>query len=186
LKGIWAVPVIACILIIGTFVLIQEVWAPFTLSPFQLSPITKQLEKIGDKMDRINAGFVSPPDDEKPPLLTELDNIRTEANQIISTVNLMEAKMLPVGPLSVSVTNILKSFQGTLVTINGFGAAVTQTVVIVITSSEGEVIDELRFSSTGIGEFSTIWIVPEDTPPGTYTIIASDPFNSATTTFDLE
>jgi len=88
--------------------------------------------------------------------------------------------------MSVVVTNVLKSFQGTLVTINGFGAAVTQTVVIEITSSEGEMIDELRFSSTGTGDFSTIWIIPEDTPPGTYTIKATSLNDSAETTFELE
>ena len=88
--------------------------------------------------------------------------------------------------MSVVVTNVEKSYLGTLVLIKGFGAAISQSVVIEITSSEGEVIDELRFSSTGIGDFSTIWKVPEDTPPGTYTIKATSVNDSAETTLVLE
>jgi len=86
--------------------------------------------------------------------------------------------------ISVMVTNVEKSFQGTLVTINGFGAA--GTVVIEITSAEGEIIDELRFSSKSSGDFSTIWLVPNDTPPGTYTIKATSVNESAENTFELE
>ena len=86
--------------------------------------------------------------------------------------------------MSVIVTNVEKSFQGTLVTINGFGAV--GTVVIEITSSEGEMMPELRFSSKSSGEFSTIWSVPKDTPPGTYTIKATSVNESAENTFELE
>jgi len=86
--------------------------------------------------------------------------------------------------MSVEVTNVEKSFQGTLVTINGFGA--TGTVVIEITSAEGEIIDELNFSSKSSGDFSTIWLVPKDTPPGTYTIKATSVNQSAENTFELE
>ena len=88
--------------------------------------------------------------------------------------------------MSVIVTNVEKGVYGTLVTINGFGASITQAIVIEITSSEGEMIDELRFSSTGVGDFSTIWIVPKDTPPGTYTIKATSVNDSAETTLVLE
>ncbi len=88
--------------------------------------------------------------------------------------------------MSVVVTNVEKGVYGKLVTINGFGAAVKHTVVIEITSSEGEMIDELRIFSTGVGDFSTIWIVPKDTPPGTYTIKAASVNDSAETTLVLE
>ncbi len=88
--------------------------------------------------------------------------------------------------MSVIVTNVEKGVYGTLVTINGFGAAVSHAIVIEITSSEGEEIDELRFSSTKDGDFSTIWIVPKDTPPGTYTIKATSVNDIAETTLDLE
>jgi len=88
--------------------------------------------------------------------------------------------------MSVVVTDVTKGVYGKLVTINGFGAEVNRTIVIEITSSEGEMIDELKFSSTKDGDFSTIWIVPKDTSPGTYTIKASDGSGSAETTFELE
>ena len=58
--------------------------------------------------------------------------------------------------------------------------------MIEITSSDGEMIDELRFSSKSSGEFSTIWSVPKDTPPGTYTIKATSVNESAETTLVLE
>jgi len=86
--------------------------------------------------------------------------------------------------MSIVVTNIEKTSLATLVYINGFGAA--GTVVIEITSSDGEMIDELRFSSKSSGEFSTIWSVPKDTPPGTYTIKATSVNESAETTLVLE
>jgi len=88
--------------------------------------------------------------------------------------------------MSVVVTNVEKSFQGTLVTIKGYGAGVSHTVIIEIISSEGEEIDELRIFSTGIGDFATIWLVGKETPLGTYTLKASDAFDSAETTFKLE
>jgi len=90
------------------------------------------------------------------------------------------------GQFIVIVTNVEKSFLGTLVLIKGFGAAPSQTVVIEVISSNCVVIDELRFSSTGVGDFSTIWKVPEDTPPGTYTIKATSLNDIAETTFNLE
>jgi len=86
--------------------------------------------------------------------------------------------------MSIEVTNIEKTSFATLVYISGFGAV--GTVVIEITSSEGEMIDELRFSSKSSGEFSTIWSVPKDTPPGTYSIKAISLNESAETTLVLE
>ncbi len=88
--------------------------------------------------------------------------------------------------MSVVVTDVEKSFQGTLVTINGFGASIKNTVVIEIMSSEGEIIDELRIFSTKDGDFGTIWIIPKETPPGTYTIKATSLNDIAETTLDLE
>ncbi len=86
--------------------------------------------------------------------------------------------------MSIVVTNIEKTSLATLVYISGFGAG--GTVVIEITSSDGEMIDELRFSSKSSGEFSTIWSVPKDTPPGTYTIKATSVNESAEITLVLE
>ncbi|MEE9563687.1 MAG: biofilm-associated protein [Nitrosopumilaceae archaeon] len=88
--------------------------------------------------------------------------------------------------MSIIVTDISKGVYGNLVTINGFGAEPSRTIVIVVTSSEGEEIDELTVFATGVGDFSVIWKVPDETSPGIYTIEASDSISSAETTVDLE
>jgi len=88
--------------------------------------------------------------------------------------------------MSIIVTKIEKTSVGTLVTINGFGAEPSRTIVIIITPPEGEEIDELTVFATGVGDFQVIWQVPKETPPGIYTIEASDSISSAETTMDLE
>lgn len=75
---------------------------------------------------------------------------------------------------------------GDFVYIKGFGAAVTQQVVLEIFSDDGVEIAELNIFTTGEGEFAVIWISQRDTPPGTYTVKARDPFSQAETTFVLE
>ncbi len=73
---------------------------------------------------------------------------------------------------------------GKIVNIRVLGAQ--QSVAFDIKSSLGDIVGHLEFIATGSGEVRTPWPVPTGTPPGTYTIIATDPFNSATTTFELE
>ncbi len=73
---------------------------------------------------------------------------------------------------------------GEIVNIRILGAA--QSVVIDIFSEDEELVGHLEFVATDAGEVSTPWPVPKELPPGTYTIKASDQFNSAETSFTLD
>ena len=83
------------------------------------------------------------------------------------------------------VKEIMPSPAGKIVTFSGYGAVISQNVIINIFSEDGEEIEELTVRSTGIGEFEIPWVAPRDLAPGKYTIKASDVKNEAETTFDL-
>jgi len=61
-----------------------------------------------------------------------------------------------------------------------------QTVEFEIIASDGEIIETLSFVASDQGGISLPWIIPKDTEPGTYTISATDAFNSVNTTFVLK
>lgn len=76
------------------------------------------------------------------------------------------------------------------VEIPGFGQTITirvtgaqQTVSIEIIAPDGEIIERLSFPASSQGEINQPWIIPPETEPGTYTIIAQDAYNIAQTTF---
>jgi len=73
---------------------------------------------------------------------------------------------------------------GKTITIKVIGAA--QTVEIKIIAEDGEIIDTLSFPASSQGEINQPWIIPKETEPGIYTVNATDAFDSATTTFELE
>lgn len=87
--------------------------------------------------------------------------------------------------MSVLVSDRQDSPNGEQVTIEGFNAAKSKQIAIEIVSADDEVIQELEARATGSGKFSVLWIVPEGTVPGTYTIRASDGSDSAETTTEL-
>jgi len=84
------------------------------------------------------------------------------------------------------VDSVVPSPGGKIVTLKGFGAAVSQGVIITIFSEDNEEIIELTIFTTGAGDFSTIWLVDSSVAPGTYTIIAKDAFNEAQTTLTFD
>ena len=61
-----------------------------------------------------------------------------------------------------------------------------QYVEINIIAEDGEVIQTLNFVASGQGEVIQPWIIPAQTEPGIYTFNATDAFDSAITTFELE
>ena len=61
-----------------------------------------------------------------------------------------------------------------------------QTVTIEIIAEDGEIIEKLQFPASNDGEINQPWIIPKNTEPGTYTIIASDAFNTVETTFEIK
>ncbi|MGI0011125.1 MAG: biofilm-associated protein, partial [Nitrosopumilaceae archaeon] len=73
-----------------------------------------------------------------------------------------------------------------LVQINGRGASVSHTIIINILKSDQTEITKLSIVSTGIGSYSTIWKIPTDLAPGTYTIKVVDGTKSAETTFTVQ
>jgi hypothetical protein len=104
--------------------------------------------------------------------------------------NFDDAEITVVGNIAegmvILVDSILPSPGGDLVTISGYGAAVSQQVIITIFDEDGVEITELSIFSTGTGEFSTIWLVSNDIPPGTYTLKAVDAFDESETTVVIE
>lgn len=83
--------------------------------------------------------------------------------------------------IAVFVDDVKPTPSGKIATIKGYGAAVSQNVIITITNEDGEQVDELTVVSTGIGEFTTLWVVPPGSPPGTYLVHAQDAHNEAQT-----
>jgi len=61
-----------------------------------------------------------------------------------------------------------------------------QTVQIEILAEDGEIIDELNIIASSKGEINTLWPIPPETEPGTYTVKVSDALDSAEITFELE
>ncbi len=88
--------------------------------------------------------------------------------------------------LMVFVKSIVPSPAGTIVTISGHGAVISQFVILNIFSEDGQEVEELKVLSTGVGEFEIPWVAPKDLAPGKYTIKAHDVKNEAETTFVLE
>ena len=88
--------------------------------------------------------------------------------------------------LIVSVEDIVQTSLGKQLNIKGFGARISQPVVIQILGQDGIEIIELTTFATGVGNFETLWIIPKDIVPGNYTIKATDPVDEAETSFVIE
>ena len=100
--------------------------------------------------------------------------------------NFDETEITVVGDVEegmvILIDSVIPSPGGEVVTISGYGASISQQVIITVEDEEGEEITELSIFSTGTGEFSTIWLVTNDIAPGTYTIRAVDAVDEAETT----
>jgi len=72
---------------------------------------------------------------------------------------------------------------GDFVTISGSGATKSAKITIEIIPPDDSESLELSFFSTSAGDFSTMFLIPDDVTHGTYTILASDSTQSGTTTF---
>jgi len=75
---------------------------------------------------------------------------------------------------------------GKIVKIKVIGAVEQASGVIDIFSETQELIGHLEFRATESGLAALPWSIPNDTPPGNYTIRATDPVGSAETSFVLE
>ena len=72
------------------------------------------------------------------------------------------------------------------ITIKVAGASPGRTVIVEIISPTGDMIDELEQRSTGRGEIALLWIIPDDTEPGMYTIKVNDSSNKVETKYELK
>jgi hypothetical protein len=70
---------------------------------------------------------------------------------------------------------------GKSITIRVLGAE--GTVNIKILAEDGTQIEELQFPSSGQGEINLPWIIPKDTVPGTYKLVAKDAKRTTETTY---
>lgn len=84
------------------------------------------------------------------------------------------------------VDSIVPSPGGDIVTFKGYGASVSQQVIITIFSDDDEEITELSIFSTGDGDFSTIWLADKQIAPGTYTVKVKDSIDEAETTVEIK
>ncbi|MCY4490522.1 MAG: biofilm-associated protein [Thaumarchaeota archaeon] len=71
------------------------------------------------------------------------------------------------------------------VTIEVIGAAPSQTVIIEIMTSSGEIIDKLKYTATKEGDIKSVWPTSKIKSPGTYTIKVTDAFQEAQTTYEF-
>jgi len=88
--------------------------------------------------------------------------------------------------LVIFVDDIQTLATGKFIKIKGYGAAISQNVIITVLDELDDEIGEITARTTGIGEFEILWGIPSDLAPGTYVIKASDPFDEAETTFVFE
>lgn len=88
--------------------------------------------------------------------------------------------------LVIYVDKITSDSSGRQVIIKGYGAAVSQNVVMTIFDKSDVKITELTARTTSIGEFGIPWVVPSDVAAGTYKLKAKDPVSEAELTFDLK
>ncbi len=73
-----------------------------------------------------------------------------------------------------------------IVTISGTGAGKSHSLEIKILGSDQTEISELSIVSTGVGDYSTIWKIPTNLSPGTYTIKVLDASLTAETIFKIQ
>lgn len=116
---------------------------------------------------------------------TGIWTVRAESG---SNFDIVEFTVLPSEEegMSVFVEKIQTLPTGKLATIKGFGASISQSVEIIITSPEGDEFEPLKVFSSKVGEFQVLWNIPKNSIPGKYTVTASDAIDSAKTTFLLE
>ena len=106
-----------------------------------------------------------------------------------SNFDTIEIEVLPSTEdgMHISVEEIIDpatSYLGKQIMFKVTGAS--QTVEIEVIAEDGELIADFSFPASAQGEINLPWLVPQDTEPGTYTITASDAFNSVETTFEIQ
>ena len=140
----------------------------------------KSKETFSDKNGKISEGSFRIPSDaesgEWEITAKSGPNFHTIKIEVISTEEEGMIIAITEGPKIAGI--------GESINIEVFGAK--QTVDIQIIDENNKIIEELAFPASSTGEINQPWIIPRDTEPGTYTIKASDAFNSAEKTFEIK
>ena len=139
----------------------------------------KTKETFSDKNGRISEDSFRVPSDGVPG--TWIINAKSGSNFVNEEISVLAVEQEGM----VVLIEEGKSYGGVGQTINiqVYGGA--QTVIIEIIAEDGEIIETLQFPASNEGEINQPWIIPKDTEPGTYTVIARDAFNTVETTFEI-
>ncbi len=140
--------------------------------------IIKVRETFSNKNGKISEDSFRVPTDGK----TGTWKITAKSGSNFDTTEI-EVKAIAQEGMIISIIDNEDSYLGKSKNIQIFGAQ--QTVNIQIIDSDGKVIDELSIAASKSGDIKLPWIIPEETAPGTYTAKATDAFNSAETTFEI-
>ena len=142
----------------------------------------KSKETFSDKNGKITENSFRIPSDAIAGLWTI--NAKSGSNFDNNEINVIGSVE---GGMLVSAVEIIDpetSYLGKQIMFGVTGAS--QTVTIEVIAEDGKIIGELSFPASAQGEINLPWLIPQDTEPGTYTIKASDAFDSAETTFELK
>ena len=142
----------------------------------------KSKETFSDKNGKITENSFRIPSDAIAGLWTI--NAKSGSNFDNNEINVIGSAE---GGMLVSAVEIIDpetSYLGKQIMFGVTGAS--QTVTIEVIAEDGKIIGELSFPASSQGEINLPWLIPQDTEPGTYTIKASDAFDSAETTFELK
>ncbi len=142
----------------------------------------KVKETFSDKSGKISESSFRVPSAAK----TGMWEIKAQSGSNFDTAEIEVLATLAEG-MQISVEEIIDpktAHLGKQIKIKVTGAQ--QTVEIEIIAQDGEIIETLSFPASSQGEINQPWIIPKETVPGIYTVKATDAFDSAETTFEVE
>jgi len=169
----------------GESILILGETSPNVLLTLELIDPNGEIVKTKETFS--NSGGVFSENSIRVPTDTEFGTwtLKAKSGPNFATIEIDVVGVIGEG-MVVTVKSIEQTSQGKTVYIKGFGARVTQPVVIQILGQDGIEIVELRTFATSVGNFETLWIIPKDIAPGNYTIKAIDAEGEAETSFVIE
>jgi hypothetical protein len=137
-------------------------------------------ETFSDKNGKISEGTFRLPSDAKSG--TWMVNAKSGSNFDNSEINVVTSSTEGM-VVSAEQGDDIPSLGLDTIVIKVFGAE--QNVEIEIISESGEIIGSLEGVITSAGIIDQLWAIPKETEPGIYTIIVTNPSDSATTTYEI-
>jgi len=140
----------------------------------------KVKETFSDKSGKISESSFRVPSAAK----TGMWEINVKSGSNFDTAEIQVLATIEEGMVVLVEEGIIIPGFGKTISIKVIGAQ--QTVEIEIIAVDGEIIETLTFPASSQGEINQPWIIPKETEPGIYTVKATDAFDSAETTFEVE